>query len=896
MKRIQAVLLAALVVTSLLGTPVVAGGGQSTQAGSVGQLTADKPSNGAAVHAPLQATTETTCDFPLNKTDATGTTVTLTESPSRITTTNPSAAQTLWEIGAQDRVVGVTQFAMYLNGTESKTNVSAGFGVSVEKVVATNPDLVLAPNASAGQVEDLREAGLTVYHFPEATTISDIAKKTKTIGQLVGNCQAASSTNEEMNSAVDNVTNRTADFDRPDTLYPLGDGYVAGDETFINEIMSIGGTNNIAAAEGDGYPQLSAEVVIETDPELLLVTDPEAPLLDEEPYASTTAGQEMNYVVMNENYLNQPAPRSVIESVETLSREIESQQPAGSNDSTDTETCGFPVSMTDATGTTITLKERPDRITTTNPSAAQTLWEIGAHDRVVGITRYATYLNGTNDKTDVSAEFGVNVEEVVGTEPDLVLAPNASAGDVASLRRQNLTVYHFPKATSVADIAAKTTRTGRLVGNCDEANRTNEEMNATVDRVKNQTANLNRPNALYPLGGGYVAADDTFINEIMQVGGTNNVAAKNHAGYPQLSAEVILESDPELLLVTTPDASVLDESPYASTTAGINDRYVVMNVSYLNQPAPRSVIESTETLATAVIEDKNILSRESSPAENNQSLVDLSEGAGKVQSVGLTFRPNSTASRVTVSESTSPTGNSSTPSNTVATYLDIEADTDVSKEVELNVTVSKSALGDIAVEDAVLLHYTDGSWKELADSESSRNNNEVTITATTSGLSPFAVAASNAATDNTESSDTGSENDGDDGTTSGGSSIADTDEDAGGSVADDDSSTSTGEGESDDNSTNNETDNSSTSHGDTADDDTTTGDNTNNSTASDANATTNDSTTISDNITDDTTNDSNTISDGTNDDTTSDSTPGFGTLAALTVLVAGTLLAARGID
>ncbi|WP_256370867.1 PGF-pre-PGF domain-containing protein [Halorubrum sp. PV6] len=282
------------------------------------------------------------------------------------------------------------------------------------------------------------------------------------------------------------------------------------------------------------------------------------------------------------------------------------------------------------------------------------------------------------------------------------------------------------------------------------------------------------------------------------------------------------------------------------------------------------------------MEDKNILSRESSPAGNDQSLVDLSEGAGKVQSVGLTFRPNSTASRVTVSESTSPTGNSSTPSNTVATYLDIEADTDVSKDIELKVTVSKSALGDIAVEDAVLLHYTDGSWKELADSESSRNNNEVTITATTSGLSPFAVAASNAATDNTESSDTGSENEGDNGTTSGGDSIADTDEDAGGSVADDDSSTSTGEGDSDDNSTSNETDNSSTPHGDTADDDTTTGDNTNNSTASDANNTT--------------TNDSTTISDGTNDDTTSDSTPGFGTLAALTVLVAGTLLAARGID
>jgi len=61
----------------------------------------------------------------------------------------------------------VTQYAAYLDGAGEKTDVSAeGFGVSVERVVDTDPDLVLAPNASAGQVEALREQGLTVYHFP----------------------------------------------------------------------------------------------------------------------------------------------------------------------------------------------------------------------------------------------------------------------------------------------------------------------------------------------------------------------------------------------------------------------------------------------------------------------------------------------------------------------------------------------------------------------------------------------------------------------------------------------------------------------------------------------------------------------------------------------------------
>jgi len=273
-------------------------------------------------------------------------------------------------------------------------------------------------------------------------------------------------------------------------------------------------------------------------------------------------------------------------------------------DGSDGDTCGFPVELTDATGTTVTLDERPERITTPNPAAAQTLGEFGAQGRGCGGQQYAASLDGASERANVSAEgFGVSVERVVGTEPDLVLVPNASSASTAeTLRGQNLTVYHFAAATSVEDIAEKTETTGRLVGNCEAAAETNAEMNQAVADAENRTADLDRPNALYPLGDGYVAANNTFINSIMEIGGVNNVAAAEGDGYPQLSNEIILQTDPELLLVTSPEAPILDEEPYASTTAGVEGNYVVMNVNYLNQPAPRSVIESTETLATAVEE------------------------------------------------------------------------------------------------------------------------------------------------------------------------------------------------------------------------------------------------------------------------------------------------------
>ena len=270
--------------------------------------------------------TDGDCEFPVTVTDATGTEITIEERPDRVTTTNPSAAQTMWEIGGREQVVGLTQYASYLNGSESRTNVSASFGVSVETVVGTNPDLVIAPNASAGDVEGLRQAGLKVYHLSEATNTDDIREKTTTIGRLTGNCAGASDTNEWMDANVEAVENVSAEADdRPTVLYPLGAGYVAADGTFIDAIFGIVGADNAAAPEYSGYPELSDEVILELDPDVLVLHEGTSYLIDEEPYASTTAGQENAVVTVRERDLSQPAPRSVVNSVQSISSQLYSQ-------------------------------------------------------------------------------------------------------------------------------------------------------------------------------------------------------------------------------------------------------------------------------------------------------------------------------------------------------------------------------------------------------------------------------------------------------------------------------------------------------------------------------------------------------------------------------------------
>ncbi|PSQ12781.1 hypothetical protein BRC93_01290 [Halobacteriales archaeon QS_5_70_15] len=139
------------------------------------------------------------CSFPTSATDATGTEVTVDEEPERVVVLQASAAQVMWELGVQDRVVGmpVQPYTAYLNGSEERTGVLNQDGsVNREQVVALEPDLVVAPNVVPNEtVRSLRDAGLTVYKSGFPSSLASITGKVSLYGRLVGECERARSVN-----------------------------------------------------------------------------------------------------------------------------------------------------------------------------------------------------------------------------------------------------------------------------------------------------------------------------------------------------------------------------------------------------------------------------------------------------------------------------------------------------------------------------------------------------------------------------------------------------------------------------------------------------------------------------------------------------------------------------
>lgn len=326
------------------------------------------------------------CSFPITETDASGTDVTVEEEPQRIVTLSPSAAQTMWEIGGKEKVVGVTQYASYLDGAESRENVS-GSGdsfVNVEKVVALEPDLVLAPNViSPDTVQQFRDAGITVFRFEQAETIEDVYTKTERIGQLTGECEGAAETVSWMKDRIGAVEKAVEGEDRPRALYTFF-GYTAGNNTFINKMIQTAGATNVAVTAGiDGFKPVSDEVVVNQNPEWLVLNSdsPAAPQTDA--YNSTDAVKNNQTVVLNANNVSQPAPRIVYPIVKLA----KAFHPEAAADITASQSAGMMLNQSENTAaqTETTAAGAETTATATETTDSPGLPGFGAVPAVVGI-------------------------------------------------------------------------------------------------------------------------------------------------------------------------------------------------------------------------------------------------------------------------------------------------------------------------------------------------------------------------------------------------------------------------------------------------------------------------------------------------------------------------------
>jgi iron complex transport system substrate-binding protein len=220
------------------------------------------------------AATSSPPKFPLKLRTADGV-VTIAKRPARIVSLSATATEDLYAVGAGKQVVAVDSYSTY-PPQAPRTHLS-GFTPNIEAIAKYRPDLVLIDTDANHIVRELGKVGIPVLVEPPAANLSGVYAEIAQIAEATGHAQTASRVNANIRRQVAAIVRSVPRPTTPLTVYHELDQhfYSATSHTFIGQMYKLLGLVNIAdKAKGSGtYPQLSAEYIIASNPDLIVLAD-----------------------------------------------------------------------------------------------------------------------------------------------------------------------------------------------------------------------------------------------------------------------------------------------------------------------------------------------------------------------------------------------------------------------------------------------------------------------------------------------------------------------------------------------------------------------------------------------------------------------------------------------
>jgi iron complex transport system substrate-binding protein len=271
--------------------------------------------------------------YPLALTDDAGRHITLSAAPKRIVSLAPSNTEIVCALDACNDLVGVTDYDNYPTQVTKVTHVVVGATVDVEKVVAAQPQLILAggngltPNAVIDQLTKLGLPVLSLYPRDLSGVYDDISL----VGAAIDARPAAAALVSSMKTRAAAVTTAVAKAAKPRTFYEVGvfqgSIYTAGKNSFLASLISLAGGAPILGDAATTAIQL--EDLIAADPQLILLGDAAYdPSITPASVAARAGWSDMTavttgriLVMLDDQVITRPGPR-IIDGLEALARAI----------------------------------------------------------------------------------------------------------------------------------------------------------------------------------------------------------------------------------------------------------------------------------------------------------------------------------------------------------------------------------------------------------------------------------------------------------------------------------------------------------------------------------------------------------------------------------------------
>ena len=202
--------------------------------------------------------------------------VTLASAPTRIVSLVPSATEILYALGAEDRLVGRTDYCEFPAAARAKPSVGGMVNPNLEALVALKPDLVIATDEGNREETFQQLARLRIpTYLVHATRLSALHDMIARLGALTGREAAVRPLADTLRRRVEAVRSAVAPFPRPRVLYviwpePL---IVPGRRSLLTELIEVAGGDSVTSREDQAYVRFSVEAAVVLAPQVIVLAD-----------------------------------------------------------------------------------------------------------------------------------------------------------------------------------------------------------------------------------------------------------------------------------------------------------------------------------------------------------------------------------------------------------------------------------------------------------------------------------------------------------------------------------------------------------------------------------------------------------------------------------------------
>lgn len=222
---------------------------------------------------------------------------------------------------------------------------------------------------------------------------------------------------------------------------------------------------------------------------------------------------------------------------------------SGENGDGGTAETQYPLTITDDLGNSVTIESEPERVVSLSPANTETLFALGADEKIVGRTDYCSYPEEAADVASVGTYTSPNTELIISMEPDVIFASDYIDDSVRSqVENAGASVIVFA-ANDMESVEQDILTAGQVLNLNKEAKEITDGMEAKMTELREILAsNTEKKTAFIDLGDYYSAGEGSLLGNMLDDIGVRNVAADTGEMWPQLSVETIIESNPDVYI------------------------------------------------------------------------------------------------------------------------------------------------------------------------------------------------------------------------------------------------------------------------------------------------------------------------------------------------------------